>query len=405
MAGYTLLPTPASKRFLGGVMSAEVLLPASDGSLAPLSMGPPAELVVPSTPATSRVAFAAAHVVPDPVRASGDGAPCPIDWDATMALRHRLWDAGLGVAESMDTAQRGMGLDWPAARELARRTLAEARTRGADVVVGISTDQLAEHAGGVRAVRDAYLEQLADIESLGGSTVLMASRALAARAAGPDDYLEVYGDVLRAASQPVVLHWLGEAFDPALAGYWGHPEPGKAMEVVLDLITEHRSRVRGIKLSLLDDVLERELRSRLPAGVHLFTGDDFHYTDLIAGDGEHHSDALLGAFAVVGRHAAAALAELDAGRVDGFRGILAPTEPLSRLVFAAPTRFYKVGVAWLAYLDGAQEHFRMLGGLESGRSLGHLGDLVRAADGIGLFRDPEVAAHRAGRYFVVHGIG
>ena len=383
---------------------ANVVLPASDGSVAALSMGPPAELVVPSRPATSRVAFAAAHVVPDLVQASG-GNSCPIDWDATLRLRHRLWDAGLGVAEAMDTAQRGMGLDWPAARELARRTLADARARDAEVLVGISTDQLPEHTGELRVVRDAYLEQLAEVESLGGSTVLMASRTLAGCAAGPDDYLEVYGEVLQAASKPVVLHWLGEAFDPALAGYWGHAEPTRAMEVVLDLITEHHSRVWGVKLSLLDEALERELRSRLPAGVHLFTGDDFHYTDLIAGDGEHHSDALLGAFAVVGRHAAAALAELDGGRVDGFRRILGPTETLSRLVFTAPTRFYKVGVAWLAYLDAAQDHFRMLGGLESTRSLGHLGDLVRAADAIGLFRDPCQAAQRAGRYFAVHGIG
>lgn len=386
-------------------MSASVVLPASDGSRAPLSLGPAAELTVPSRPASTRIAFAAAHVVPDPVRSSGDGGPCSIDWEATLRLRHRLWDAGLGVAEAMDTAQRGMGLDWPAARELAGRTLAEASSRDADVVVGIATDHLPQSVGDVSAVRDAYLEQLADIERLGGATVLMASRQLAACASGPDDYLQVYGDVLNSARRPVVLHWLGEAFDPALSGYWGHVEAGRAMEVVLDLGTEHRSRVRGIKLWLLDDALERELRSRLPAGVHLFTGDDFHYTELIAGDGEHHSDALLGAFAVVGRYAAAALAELDAGRTDRFREILAPTEPLSRLVFAAPTRFYKVGIAWLAYLDGTQDQFRMLAGLESGRSLGHLGDLVRAADAIGLFRDPELAAHRVQRFFAAHGIG
>ncbi|MEU0470677.1 dihydrodipicolinate synthase family protein [Amycolatopsis sp. NPDC006131] len=382
-----------------------IALPSADGTTSAFTLGPPANLTTSSSPATSRLAYAASHVVADPLRASAEGTAGRIDWDATLALRHRLWDLGLGVAEAMDTAQRGMGLDWPAARELARRTLAEARTRDARVVVGIATDQLPEGGAGTEAVRAAYLEQLAEVEDAGGQAVMMASRHLAAAARSADDYLDVYDAVLRQAGEPVILHWLGEVFDPALAGYWGYEDPAKAMSVVADLITAHAANVRGIKVSLLDAELEKELRRRLPAGVHLFTGDDYHYTDLIAGDGRHHSDALLGAFAVIARHASAALARLDAGDEAGFRGILAPTESLSRLVFAAPTRYYKVGVAWLAYLTGAQNHFRMIGGFETGRSLGHLGDLVRAASAIGLFDDPEFSATRAAAYFAVHGIG
>ncbi|MDO0929590.1 dihydrodipicolinate synthase family protein [Streptomyces sp. TG1A-8] len=382
-----------------------IFLPSADGSIGRHILGEPEALPTHADPSTSRLAYAAAHIVADPLRADATGGPDQIDWDATLHLRHRLWDLGLGVAEAMDTAQRGMGLDWPAARELARRTVAEARTRGAKVVVGIATDQLPAEADDLSTVRDAYLEQLSEIEGLGGEVVLMASRNLVRAASGPEDYVSVYDAVLKHATRPVVLHWLGEMFDPALAGYWGHSDPLKAMDVVTDLITAHAGTVRGIKMSLLDADLEGELRRRLPAGVHLFTGDDYHYTDLIAGDGHHHSDALLGAFAVVGRHAAAALARLDAGDEPGFREILAPTEPLSQLVFAAPTRFYKIGVAWLSYLNGAQDHFRMIGGFETGRSLGHLGDLVRAADATGYFTDPDFTARRAAAYFSAHGIG
>ncbi|MFJ6199234.1 DUF993 family protein [Micromonospora sp. NPDC092111] len=382
----------------------EIALPAADGTVRPYALDGSAALPAQAAPSASRLAYAAAHVVADPLRASAEGGSGQIDWDATLRLRHRLWDLGLGVAEAMDTSQRGMGLDWPSARELGRRSVAEARSRGAKVVVGIATDQLPVRGNELAAVRDAYLEQLAEIEGLGGEVVLMASRQLADAATGVEDYVSVYDAVLRAASRPVILHWLGEVFDPALAGYWGHPEPAKALTVVSDLITRHAASVRGIKVSLLDAELERELRRRLPAGVHLFTGDDYHYTDLIAGDGDRYSDALLGAFAVIGRQAAAALTRLDAGDEDGFREILAPTEALSRLVFAAPTRFYKVGVVWLAYLDGAQDHFRMIGGFETGRSLGHLGDLLRAADAVGLFADPEFTARRAAGYFAAQGI-
>jgi Protein of unknown function (DUF993) len=290
-----------------------------------------------AAPASSRLAYAAAHVVADPLRASAEHLPGQIDWDATLELRRGLWNLGLGVAEAMDTAQRGMGLDWPSARELARRTLAEARSTGGRVVVGIATDQLDATCADLAVVRDAYLEQLDSVESDGGEVVVMSSRQLAAAATSPDDYHAVYGDVLRAASRPVVLHWLGEVFDPALAGYWGHADPVKAMDVVLELIGEHAGSVRGIKVSLLDAELEHEMRRRLPAGVHPLTGYDFNYVDLIAG-------------------------------------------------------------------DGRQRHFRMIGGFETGRTLVHLADLVRAADVIGLFRDPELTAERAAGYFAVHGV-
>ncbi|MBC3192155.1 DUF993 family protein [Pseudonocardia sp. C8] len=382
-----------------------IALPAADGTIRTHHLGPPADLPVRAEPATSRLVYAATHVVADPLRASAENGPDQIDWDATLRLRHRLWDLGLGVAEAMDTSQRGMGLDHTAAMELARRSLTEARTRAARVVVGIATDQLPADDADLARVREAYLEQLHEIEAQGGETVLMASRQLVRAARGADDYRSVYDAVLREATRPVVLHWLGEVFDPALAGYWGHDDPHKAMSTVLEIINGHTGTVRGIKVSLLDDELERELRRRLPDGVHLFTGDDYNYTGLIAGDGTHHSDALLGAFAVVGRHAAAALARLDAGDEPGFRDVLGPTEELSRLVFASPTRFYKVGVAWLSYLDGAQDHFRMVGGFETGRSLGHLGNLLRAADAIRLFTDPDATARRAAGYFAAHGIG
>lgn len=381
-----------------------LVLPAAEGGKSLLTLGSPASLEVRHTPPTSRVVYAAAQVVADPLRASAEGLADQIDWDATLALRQRLWDLGLGVAEAMDTSQRGMGLDWLSARDLAGRTLSAARSTGGRVVVGIATDQLPAGPAELPAVRDAYLEQLDAIESEGGEVVLMASRHLAATATSPEDYLTTYDAVLTQAKRPVVLHWLGEVFDPALAGYWGHEETVKAMDVVLDLIETQANAVRGIKISLLDAELEKELRRRLPRGVHLFTGDDYNYVDLIAGDGQHYSDALLGAFAAVAPYASAALARLDKGDEAGFREILGPTEALSRLVFAPPTQYYKVGVAWLAYLNGAQPHFRMLGGFETGRTLVHLADLVRAADAIGFFGDPEFTADRAARYFAASGI-
>lgn len=367
-----------------------------------LDVGAPAELVTGTAPAASRVVYAAGHVVADPLRAAA-GAPVAVDWDATMGVRHELWRLGLGIAESMDTAQRGMGLDATTALELGRRTVAEAAAVGGAVVVGIGTDQLPPGRASLAAIGDAYLQQLETIESAGGSVVVMASRQLAASATSPEDYLAVYGRVLAAARRPVVLHWLGSMFDAQLAGYWGDEDPDAAAETVLALIAANAQAVAGIKVSLLDAEREVALRRRLPAGVRLFTGDDFNYAELIAGDALGHSDALLGAFSAVPRFASAALVRLDAGDAAGFREILDPTVPLSRLLFEAPTQYYKFGVAWLSYLGGGQSHFRMIGGFETGRSVLHLAGLVEAGFGIGLFADPELAAHRASAYFA--GIG
>jgi hypothetical protein len=382
---------------------ATVTLPTADGSTRQIHLQEPAQLSTRAEAPSSRVVYAAPHVVADPRFACAAGAPNQVDWEATLELRREIWSLGLGVAESMDAAQRGMGLGWPAACELARRTLSEARAVGGRVVVGVGTDQLAGDASLVQ-IRDAYIEQIAIIEEAGGEVVVMASRQLARTAQRPADYLRVYHEVLSAAQRPVVLHWLGASFDPELNGYWGFDDPKVAMDVVVSLIGEHRDSVRGIKVSLLDPELEIPLRERIPASARVFTGDDFNYTDLIAGDGRTSSDALLGAFAAIAPYASAAFARLDAGDKLGFRAILAPTEPLSRLIFATPTQYYKVGIAWLAYLNGKQAHFRMLDGFETGRSLLHLADLVCAADSIGLFDDPEFTAHRVQAYLGVHGI-
>lgn len=379
-------------------------LPAADGSIDLRSLGSPAQLRTSATAPTSRDVYAAAHVVADPLRASAENAADQIDWDATMSLRHDLWALGLGVAESMDTAQRGMGLDWEAARELADRTLREAAGVGGRVVVGVATDQIKSDTATLTEIGDAYSEQVEAIEGIGGDTVLMASRHLARAASGPDDYLTVYNAVLSRASRPVVLHWLGAVFDPALQGYWGRREPGQALQTVVDIIHRNQETVRGIKVSVLDPALEVELRRRMPEGVRVYTGDDYNYVDMIAGDDVGSSDALLGAFAAIGPFASAAFARLDDDDMIGFREILGPTETLSRLIFTSPTQFYKVGVAWLAYLNGAQQHFRMVGGFETGRTLTHLADLIRAADDIGLFPDPEFTARRAAAYFGVHGL-
>lgn len=377
-------------------------LPAPNGKYRTIKLAAPAELETSSSAPISRTVYAAGHVVADPLLASAGSSA--VDWDATLKIRHALWDLGLGIAESMDTAQRGMGLRPKEALALARRTLAEARTVGGSVVVGIATDQLEPGPHPLEEIADAYIEQLGEIEAAGGSVVMMASRHLALSAKGPDDYLEVYGQVLDAAQRPVILHWLGSMFDPALEGYWGDRSISQASETVLGLIESKKDKVAGIKISLLDKDHEISFRRRLPAGVRLFTGDDFNYADLIAGDEHGHSDALLGAFAAVPRFASAAFAKLDRGDVAGFSQILEPTVPLSRLIFEAPTQYYKVGVVWLSYLTGWQSHFRMVAGFESGRSLLHLADLFESANSIGLFPDPAASAARASAYFRAQGL-
>jgi hypothetical protein len=352
------------------------------------------------------VAYAAAHVVVDPLAATDPHLESAVDWDATLKFRHYLWDLGFGVAEAMDTAQRGMGLDWSGARELIARTLAEARTRpGVLVGCGAGTDHL--ERGAARTLEDviaAYETQIEAIEVLDGRIILMASRALVEVAKGPDDYRRVYSRILRQVRHPVVIHWLGEMFDPALAGYWGTDNHLAAMDVALAVIGEHSAKVEGIKISLLSKEKEILMRRRLPPGVRMYTGDDFNYAELIAGDERGHSDALLGIFDAIAPAASAALGRLAGGDEVGFRELLAPTVPLSRHIFAAPTRFYKTGIVFLAYLNGLQNHFHMIGGQQSARSLQHLAELFRLADAARVLRDPELAAQRAARVMAVGGV-
>jgi Protein of unknown function (DUF993) len=382
--------------------AAELLLPREDGSPERYAVGEPARFERPREQLRSRTFFAAAHVVADPL-APGDSVGAALDWDATLAYRRHLWSWGLGVAEAMDTAQRGMGLGWDEARELIRRSAAEARAEGGGrIAAGAGTDQLPPgRPASLERIRDAYLEQCAYVEEQGCQVILMASRALAAKARGPDAYRTVLDAVLEQVARPVILHWLGEAFDPALAGYWGWNNLDGAMDEVIGLIADHAAKVDGIKLSLLDEERELRLRGALPDGVRLYTGDDFNYPALIAGG----SDALLGVFDAIAPAASAALQALDAGEPDRYERTLAPTLPLARKLFASPTYHYKTGVVFLAWLNGHQEHFRMVGGLESARSVLHLCELFRLADRAGLLADPPLAAERMRRLLAVAGAG
>ncbi|MFF7588384.1 dihydrodipicolinate synthase family protein [Kitasatospora purpeofusca] len=364
-------------------------------------MSEPPRLPPATEPPAGRVVYAAAHVVADPLGDNAPGAPAAVDWDTTLAFRRHLWSLGLGVADAMDTAQRGMGLDWPATRELITRSGAEARAAGGLLACGAGTDHLAPGTHTLPAVTAAYEEQLDVVEAAGARPILMASRALAAGARGPEDYLSVYGRIIDRAEQPVILHWLGEMFDPALAGYWGSTDLDAAAATVLELIGEHADRIDGIKVSLLDADREVALRRALPAGVRLYTGDDFHYPELIRGDEHGHSDALLGVFDPIAPVAAAALHALDAGDLDRYDALFAPTLPLARHLFAAPTYHYKTGIVLLAWLAGHQDHFTMVGGAQSGRSVPHLVELFRLADAAGILPDPELAADRMRRYLAV----
>ncbi|WP_405644483.1 dihydrodipicolinate synthase family protein [Streptomyces sp. NBC_00019] len=354
------------------------------------------------SPLTSRTVFSAAHVVADPFADTTPDSPAAIDWDATLAFRRHLWSHGLGVAEAMDTAQRGMGLDWAGAAELIRRSAAEAKAVGGRIACGVGTDQIA--AGSPAEVRAAYEEQLALVEESGAQSILMASRALAATAQGPEDYLEVYGHLLRQASEPVVLHWLGPMFDPALEGYWGSSDLDAATDTFLEVIAAHPDKVDGIKVSLLDAQREIDIRRRLPQGVRCYTGDDFNYPELIAGDEKGFSHALLGIFDPLGPLAAEAVRVLDTGDTAGFRELLDPTVELSRHLFQTPTRFYKTGVVFLAWLAGHQSHFTMVGGLQSARSLPHFARAYELADGLGLFPDPKLAEERMKNLLSLYGV-
>jgi hypothetical protein len=386
---------------------ATISLPTANRSLVPYTTGEP--IVLPKKGAArnfNRVAYAAAHVVTDPLADNDPWLDAAVDWDKTIAFREYLWDLGLGVAEAMDTAQRGMGLDWNGAKELIRRALEAAKARpGAKIASGVGTDHLDANANvSIDDIIRAYEEQIEAIEAMGGQLIVMASRALARVAKSPDDYARVYGRILRQAKEPVIIHWLGEMFDPALAGYWGNADHMAAMDTCLGIMRDHAAKIDGVKVSLLSKEKEISMRRRLPEGVRMYTGDDFNYAELIAGDEEGYSDALLGIFDAIAPAASAGLARLADGDIQGFHGILEPTVPLSRHIFKAPTRFYKTGVVFLAWLNGLQDHFLMIGGQESARSLLHLAELFRLADKARVLHDPDMAAARMTRLLAVHGM-
>ena len=381
-----------------------VLLPVAGGGLRELTLRDPVDWPRTSVPARSRVAYAAAHVVADPFGDNGFGAPAQIDWDSTLAFRRHLFSYGLGVAEAMDTAQRNMGLDWTATQELIARSAEQARAEGARICAGAGTDQLPTEVASLDDVAAGYEEQLAVVEAAGATPVLMCSRQLVKLAPTPDDYRTVYDRVLRQVRGPVILHWLGEVFDPELAGYWGSRDRAAATETVLGLLHDHAGAVDGIKTSLLDTEHEVSLRRGLPPGVRLYTGDDFHYQDLIAGDAHGHSDALLGAFAAIAPAAAGALAALDRADPAAYAAALGPTVPLSRHLFSTPTQYYKTGIAFLAWVSGYQPGYTMVGGLQGARSVVHLAETFRLADAAGLFPDPELAAARLRSLLVVCGV-
>jgi len=386
-------------------MAPTIQLPRAGGSLFTYQMNPSAVPAAVGKPLQSRVVYAAAHVVVDPFADAEPLLQAKIDWEATLAYRRHLWSLGLSVAEAMDTAQRGMGLDWEGAKELIRRSIAEAKAAGGTVACGAGTDHLAPGpAVTLEAVESAYEEQVSFVESHGGQVILMASRALAACARGPEDYERVYGNILRQVSRPVILHWLGDMFDPALAGYWGHREIAPAMDVCLRIIRNHADKVDGIKISLLDADQEIRMRRMLPPGVKMYTGDDFNYPQLIRGDDQGYSHALLGIFDAIAPVAAAAIQAMDAGNMARYDALFEPTVPLSRHIFKKPTYAYKTGIVFMAYLNGHQNHFRMLGGAEGARSVVHLAELFVLADRAGLWADPELAAARMKRVLALAGI-
>ncbi|MGH3712726.1 MAG: dihydrodipicolinate synthase family protein [Micromonosporaceae bacterium] len=382
-------------------MSVTIRLPRADGTSEHRALGEPAGFPRPKEPLTSRIGYAAAHVAPDPYADNSPGAPAALDWEATLAFRQHLWSYGLGVAEAMDTAQRGMGLDWPTARELIRRTGEEV---SGPFAAGAGTDQLPPEVGSLDEIIAGYEEQLDVVTDAGATPILMASRQLARLARGPGDYHKVYGRLLAQVRTPVILHWLGPMFDPALAGYWGDTDLDAATGSFLELIAACPSKVDGVKVSLLDATHEVALRRALPAGVRVYTGDDLHYPELIRGDEVSASDALLGVFAAIAPAASAALQALDRDDLAGYDAALTPTLPLARHLFGAPTYYYKTGIAFLAWLAGHQPGFAMVGGLQSARGVPHLVEAFRLADTAGLLPDPELAAARMRAYLTTAGV-
>ena len=393
-------------------MSQKIQLPNADGRLETYTLQGIAPLKPQAGVKFNRIAYSAAHVVANPLVPHDPWLDCAVDWDATIAYRKHLWSLGMGVAEAMDTAQRGMGLDWPTSLTLIQRSLDAAKdVPGAFLASGCGTDHLnLDNVTTIDEVIAAYEFQMAAIEKLGGKLIVMASRALARVAKSPADYERVYDRILSQAKQPVILHWLGDMFDPALTGYWGNSDTQQAMDTALGIIQAHASKVDGIKISLLDKDKEIQMRRRLPANVRMYTGDDFNYAELIAGDGQgahlvhQQSDALLGIFDAIAPAASAALGELAQGNLENFHAILGPTVPLSRHIFKAPTRFYKTGVVFMAWLNGHQSHFTMVGGQQSTRSVIHLAELFRLADAANLLEQPDLALHRMKAMLTLHGV-
>ena len=387
-----------------------ITLPQPNGTLADYRLSDPPEFVTldpDEAAAAPRIFYSAAHVVAQPLTDNDPWLDGAIDWDATCKFRDYLYGLGLGVAEAMDTAQRGMGLDWPGALELSRRSLSNAASVGQNALIacGAGTDHVSP--ADVSTIDDiiaAYEMQCAAIEDAGGRVILMASRALAAVAAGPQEYARVYDRILSQLRQPAILHWLGEMFDPALRGYWGEQDDDAAMKVAVDVIERNQANVDGIKISLLSAEKEIAMRRQLPDSVRMYTGDDFNYPQLIAGDEQGFSHALLGIFAAIAPAASAALKAMHEDKLDLYYEILKPTLPLARHMFCAPTRFYKTGVVFLAYLNGHQDHFLMLGGQQSARSAIHLAELLRLADAAGVLLDPELARHRAALVLSTMGV-
>jgi hypothetical protein len=388
-------------------MSLSLKLPSPDGRVETYALSGTPHAAPATRPTYNRIAYAAAHVVSDPLRDSDPWGRPAIDWDRTIAYRHHLWSLGFRIAEAMDTSQRGMGLDWAGAQELIRRSISASRgVEGADLACGAGTDHLDPTAArDLDDVIKAYETQAEFVEAQGGRIILMASRALARVAKSADDYRKVYRRMLSQSKDKVILHWLGDMFDPQLRGYWGSEKFEDALETVLAIIGENRDKVEGIKISLLDNAKEIELRNRLPEGVLCYTGDDFNYAELIEGDGSKYSHALLGIFDAVAIPASLALSALAAGDTARFRAIIEPTVPLSRRIFEAPTQYYKAGVVFLAWLNGNQDHFMMPAGMQSARGIVHYADVFRLADQSGVLANPEMAARRMAHLTGIHGIG
>jgi hypothetical protein len=367
----------------------EIILPIDNRRSMRVSIDRASKYRPPAKPLTSRVAYAAGHVVVSPTN------PNAIDWDATLAFRRHLWSYGLGVAEAMDTTQRGMGLDWDSARDLIARSLAEAHPTKSLIACGAGTDHLSpDQPTTLEDIVAAYEHQCEWVERNGGRVILMASRALCKVAKSPDDYATVYSRILTQLRQPAILHWLGDMFDPTLAGYWGSTDLSEAMDICVAIIRDHAQKIDGIKMSLLNVQREIDMRARLPEGVRMYTGDDFNYDTLILGDLTHHRDALLGIFDAIAPAASAAIQALDHNNPAEFTRILAPTIPLSRHIFEHPTYSYKTGIIFLAYLNGHQSHFKMISGQETERSIEHLSKLLVLANDAGILADPDLACHR-----------